>query len=163
MLLLDEPTTGLDVTTQKIIIDTFNNIRRLDPEITMIFISHDFGFLTHVVDEYYVLYGGFICEHITDRNQLFSDISELHPYTQDLISSLKVDDTSDHKEELSISVDLSEELKGCPYYSECKLKNSSNKLEDLCCSAVPPIINKDNSKKEINLNIEWQRCWLRDE
>ena len=53
----------------------------------MIFISHDFGFLSHVVDEYYVLYGGFICEHITSKKQ-FSNFNNLHPYTQDLISSL---------------------------------------------------------------------------
>jgi len=163
LIIADESTTGLDVTTQKIIIDTFNSIRRLDPEITMIFISHDFGFLTHVVDEYYVLYGGFICEHITDKKQLFSNTSQLHPYTQDLISSLKTNGTAGKEGELSVSVDLSEQLQGCSYYTECKLKNSNDKLEDLCCNTVPPIINTDNDKNEINLNLKWQRCWLKDE
>ena len=36
------PYTGLDVTNQKIVIDTFNDIRLSNPDITMIFISHVF-------------------------------------------------------------------------------------------------------------------------
>ena len=128
----------------------------------MIFISHDFGFLSHVVDEYYVLYGGFICEHITDKKQFFNP-ENLHPYTQDLISSLKPKDNDDIIDELSASADFSKELKACPYYEECNFKNLNDKLNNLCHSKVPPIINTDSENKKIDLNLKWQRCWLRDE
>ena len=69
--------------------------------LSIIFISHDLGFLSHVVDEYYVLYGGFICEHITDNDKLLES-NNLHPYTQDLISSLVMND----KEKINLGFGL---------------------------------------------------------
>ena len=37
----------------------------------------------------------------------------------------------------------------------CKLKDSNDKLEDLCCNTVPPIINTDSDNNEINLKGEF--------
>ena len=77
LIIADELTTGLDVSRQKKIINTFLKIHNEQPKLTMIFISHDFGFLTHMVDEYYVLYGGFICEHITNDKQFSNNRRKL--------------------------------------------------------------------------------------
>ena len=153
LIIADESTTGLDVSNQKLVIDSFKKIRSSKPDVTMIFISH-------VVDEYYVLYGGFICEHITDQKQFFN-LETLHPYTQDLISSLQPD--TENSKELSASADLTRELSGCSYYKECIYKDSDNKLKKKCNNEIPPIINTDSGNKKNNLSLKWQRCWLRDE
>ena len=156
LIIADESTTGLDVTNQKIVIDTFNNIRLSNPDITMIFISHDFGFLSHVVDEYYVLYGGFICEHITDKKQ-FLKIDELHPYTQDLISSLIPDGnvSGSKHDEVSISL-LSSPLKGCPYFN-AKCQDENCKDEFHFHNEIPPMFDENGDYLNIDLNKRWKR------
>ena len=67
IIIADEPTTGVDVTTQKKIIDTLDKLNGND--ITTILISHDLGFLDHLVDEYFVMYGGFVCEYIKKKEK----------------------------------------------------------------------------------------------
>ena len=157
LIIADESTTGLDVSRQRKVIDSFKNIHEMNPQLTMIFISHDFGFLSHVVEEYYVLYGGFICEHITDEKQ-FLDIDKLHPYTQDLISSIVPNKSELNVEELSANVDLSKHLIGCPYVKKCKHVTQNNLFEK--CNNEIPYVSKDVS---FDLDKPWKRCWINDE
>jgi len=87
LIIADEVTTGLDVSRQKKVIETFQNIHIKKPDITTVFISHDFGFLTHVVDEYYVIYKGKIVDYIENKEKL-SNIETLDNHTKELINSL---------------------------------------------------------------------------
>ena len=66
-------------------------IKDHNPDLTMILISHDFGFLHHLVDKYMVMLGGFLIETIRDKNQM-KNLENLHPYTSELLSKLRGDD-----------------------------------------------------------------------
>ena len=83
LLLLDEPTTGLDVSVQARILDL---IKALQHEIgfSMIVVSHDLGVINHLTDLTVVMKNGSLVEYgLTD--QILEDPQ--HPYTQLLVSS----------------------------------------------------------------------------
>jgi putative phosphonate transport system ATP-binding protein len=83
LLLLDEPTTGLDVSVQARILDL---IRALQHEMgfSMIVVSHDLGVINHLTDLTVVMKNGCLVEYgLTD--QILEDPQ--HPYTQLLVSS----------------------------------------------------------------------------
>ncbi len=83
VLLLDEPTTGLDVSVQALVLDT---LRRLQKRMsaTMIVVSHDLGVIKMLADRVVVMKDGQIIERgLTD--QILYDPQE--PYTQQLISA----------------------------------------------------------------------------
>ncbi|AXH14974.1 phosphonate C-P lyase system protein PhnK [Malaciobacter mytili] len=84
ILLLDEPTTGLDLSVQAKILDL---IKELQHEIgfSMIIVSHDLGVIKHLTDITVVMKNGQIVERgLTD--QILEDPQ--HPYTQLLVSSI---------------------------------------------------------------------------
>jgi len=159
----DECTTGLDVGNQKIIIDLLKTIKNNNPTITLILISHDIGFLNHLVDEIYVMYGGFLIEYIKNKNRLFRDNGDLHPYTQDLRKSLipKSEHSIDKVDELTSEIRLDISPKGCPYsYSgQCEIYAANESLD--CKNKMPEIINLNNTSgdSEANLDKDWIRCW----
>jgi peptide/nickel transport system ATP-binding protein len=62
LLIADEPTTALDVTVQKNIIELLKRIRD-ERNMSMIFISHDLGVISEIADEVMVMYRGNILEH----------------------------------------------------------------------------------------------------
>jgi oligopeptide/dipeptide ABC transporter ATP-binding protein len=84
LLIADEPTTALDVTTQARILDI---IQRLKEEMNMavLFITHDLGIVSEIADRVMVMYCGSIIEKADTRN-LFNAPS--HPYTSGLILSM---------------------------------------------------------------------------
>tara|TARA_B100001142_G_C14334647_1_gene655426 strand:- start:1824 stop:2888 length:1065 start_codon:yes stop_codon:yes gene_type:complete len=86
-IIADESTTGLDVSRQKKVINLLKKIKEGNPELTMILISHDFGFLHHLVDQYMVMLGSFLVEQNIDKNDIKYPDS-LHPYTNELLSKL---------------------------------------------------------------------------
>lgn len=83
-LILDEPTTGLDVTTQAHILELLTQLRA-ERNLTMIFVSHDLGVIARVCSRVVVLYAGEIAEDGPVRDVLRNP---LHPYTQGLIASV---------------------------------------------------------------------------
>jgi putative phosphonate transport system ATP-binding protein len=81
LLLLDEPTTGLDVSVQALVLDT---LKRLQSErnITMVIVSHDLGVIRTLADRVMVMRQGSVVESgLTD--QVLDDPQ--HPYTQQLV------------------------------------------------------------------------------
>lgn len=84
ILLLDEPTTGLDLSVQAKILDL---IKELQKEIgfAMVIVSHDLGVIKHLTDISIVMKNGEVVEYgLTD--QILEDPQ--HPYTQTLVSSI---------------------------------------------------------------------------
>jgi peptide/nickel transport system ATP-binding protein len=82
LLIADEPTTALDVTVQKKILDLLDEIRR-NRGMSMLFISHDLGVIRQICDKALVMYQGEVVE--TGRvDDLFDEPQ--HPYTRGLIS-----------------------------------------------------------------------------
>src|SRR5205807_2636930 len=84
LVVLDEPTTGLDVTTQQQIVTLLNDLRaRLD--MSMLYVTHDLGLLAQIADRIGVMYAGHLVETAQSR-RLFDE--PRHPYTQGLIGSV---------------------------------------------------------------------------
>ena len=82
VIIADEPTTALDVTIQKKILDLLEDIRK-EMNLTLIFISHDLGVIKNLCDRVLVMQNGQIIESNTAEN-IFLDAK--HPYTQGLIN-----------------------------------------------------------------------------
>mgnify|MGYP003369501604 CR=1 FL=1 len=82
LLIADEPTTALDVTVQKGILQL---IRKLQQEhgMSVLFITHDLGVVAEIADEVMVLYKGSVVEH-GDIRDIF--LHPQHPYTQGLLA-----------------------------------------------------------------------------
>ena len=84
LLIADEPTTALDVTTQAQIVQLLHTLQR-EEEMAMIFVTHDLGVIADVADDVVVMYAGQIVEH-TKSAELF--VRPRHPYTEALLSSI---------------------------------------------------------------------------
>ena len=84
LLVADEPTTALDVTVQKQILDLLQRQRR-EREMGMILVTHDLGVVAGRTDEIAVMYAGSIVERAPTRT-LFRQ--RTHPYTDALLQSI---------------------------------------------------------------------------
>jgi ABC-type dipeptide/oligopeptide/nickel transport system ATPase component len=82
LLVADEPTTALDVTIQKQIMELLGSLRR-ELGMSLILITHNFGIIREVADRVAVMFRGAIVEE-GPVNQVLS--SPQHPYTQALIA-----------------------------------------------------------------------------
>jgi peptide/nickel transport system ATP-binding protein len=84
LLIADEPTTALDVTTQAQILELMRDLRS-EVDAAIVLITHDLGVVAELCDEVAVMYAGRIVEHGTVDQVLDNP---QHPYTQGLIGSL---------------------------------------------------------------------------
>jgi peptide/nickel transport system ATP-binding protein len=82
LLIADEPTTALDVTVQKTILELLLRLKT-ERQMAMIFISHDLGVIAEIADDVAVMYKGSIVEQGTAR-EIFSNPK--HPYTKGLLA-----------------------------------------------------------------------------
>lgn len=83
LLVADEPTTALDVTVQAEILDLLRQLQR-DAEMSIMFVTHDWGVVADICDRAVVMYAGQVVERASVR-EVFAE--PLHPYTQGLRSS----------------------------------------------------------------------------
>ena len=83
-LLLDEPTTGLDVTTQAHILELLRDIAR-ERGMAMVYVSHDLGAIARVCDRVIVMYAGEVVLDGTTRQVLKSPV---HSYARGLLASI---------------------------------------------------------------------------
>lgn len=84
LLILDEPTTGLDVTTEAVILDLVTEIKaRLN--LSILFISHNLGVVARMCDRVGVLYAGTLVEEGPTAQVL---LASRHPYTRGLIEAM---------------------------------------------------------------------------
>ncbi|MGI2261730.1 ABC transporter ATP-binding protein [Candidatus Cardinium hertigii] len=133
VLIADEPTTALDVTTQAQIIDL---IQRLQAEKKMgiILITHDLGIVADACDEVVVMYGGSIVEKSLVET-IFN--APLHPYTQALLDAIPpLSDGSRPQRLRTISgvvPALSDLPIGCPFQDRCPY------VKELCRASKPPL------------------------
>lgn len=86
LLVLDEPTTGLDVTTQEQIVALLSSLRRRIG-VAMLYVTHDLALLSQIADRIGVMYAGRMVE-IAPTAEVF--LNPRHPYTQGLIASIPV-------------------------------------------------------------------------
>jgi oligopeptide/dipeptide ABC transporter ATP-binding protein len=84
LLIADEPTTALDVTTQAQILDLMLSLQE-QYNMSLLFITHDLGVVAEIADDVAVMYLGRIVER-SDADTVFNDPQ--HPYTQALLRSV---------------------------------------------------------------------------
>lgn len=82
ILIADEPTTALDVTVQKTILELINDLSK-ETGMSTIFITHDLGVIAEIADKVVVMYKGKIVEQGTVL-EIFSNPK--HPYTKGLLA-----------------------------------------------------------------------------
>jgi peptide/nickel transport system ATP-binding protein len=82
VLIADEPTTALDVTVQRTILELLKELQR-KYHMSIIFISHDLGVISQIADKILVMYKGEVVEHGDNRNVLHNP---KHPYTKGLLN-----------------------------------------------------------------------------
>ena len=97
ILIADEPTTALDVTTQAQTLDLLNELQEKNG-MSIIMITHDLGVIAELADDVNVMYLGKVVESGTIE-QVYKD--PLHPYTKSLLSSIPSMATK-HRERLPI-------------------------------------------------------------
>ncbi len=83
LIVLDEPTTGLDVTTQRHVLDTVGTLCS-KYGVAGVYVSHDLAVVGQLVNQVAVMYAGRIIE-LGPTAQVFSD--PVHPYTQGLLAA----------------------------------------------------------------------------
>jgi peptide/nickel transport system ATP-binding protein len=132
LLVLDEPTTALDVTTQAVILDLFRDLIH-DNHAAALYVSHDMGTVAQLCDRVTVLYAGEVMESAPVRD-LFTQ--PLHPYTAGLLASLP-HPTAGSETRLptidGVAPPLHKRPAGCVFAPRCPV------ALDLCAQQKPPL------------------------
>jgi oligopeptide/dipeptide ABC transporter ATP-binding protein len=120
LLLADEPTTALDVTTQKQILELLSQMRQ-DLGMAMLIVSHDFGVIAQMCDRVTVMYGGYVVE--SGPIEAIYDTPQ-HPYTRALLDSIpdiEVRESGVRRKVLAGQPpELGDISVGCPFASRCQ-------------------------------------------
>jgi peptide/nickel transport system ATP-binding protein len=139
MLIADEPTTALDVTTEAQILDL---MRDLQAELGMaiMYITHNLGVIAEMADDVVVMYLGRIVEQ-ADVQSIFFEPK--HPYTQGLLKSIphldEVTKTDKATRRLwtikGVVPDPYTRLSGCPFHPRCP-----EFMAGVCDEVPPPVV-----------------------
>ena len=137
LLIADEPTTALDLTIQKQIVELLKTLRRTR-NITIIFISHDIDLVAEISDRIMVMYGGIEMESAATE-QIIS--APRHPYTKALLAASPSFESHYSKERLltipgKVSDPASPES-GCPFAPRCAIAKAE------CSQRVPELRSED--------------------
>jgi peptide/nickel transport system ATP-binding protein len=133
LLVLDEPTTALDVTTQATILDLFRDLIA-ERDTAVLYVTHNLGVVAQICDRVAVLYAGELVEN-AHTSDLFHE--PLHPYTQGLIDS--VPQLGDNKRSVELQAipgqipPLGKRPPACIYTDRCPL------VIDICREEKPPL------------------------
>jgi peptide/nickel transport system ATP-binding protein len=150
VVIMDEPTTALDVVTQREILEQVIELRdRLG--FSVLFITHDLSLLLELADRIAVMYAGRLVE-TADAGQLFS--APRHPYSAGLLASFPSLHGDRH---LMTGIpgsppDLRDPPPGCPFHPRCGF------TEPQCRRVMPPLAPSPDARAGNRL----VACWLQD-
>lgn len=121
VLIADEPSSALDVTTQKMVIKMLRDLMENGYIKSMIFITHELPLLYNVTDDIMVMYAGQIVEQGTAKEVVFDP---LHPYAKGLMGSIIVPEKGLRGTKLAAIPGVPPNLKnppsGCRFAERCK-------------------------------------------
>jgi peptide/nickel transport system ATP-binding protein len=130
VIVCDEPTTGLDVTTQSRVLETVRDLCR-SHQVAALYVSHDLAVVAELADHVAVMYAGRIVES-GSREQLFA--APRHPYTRRLLRA--VPDIAGKRTVVGIPGHAAlpdSRPTGCYFHPRCEFAS-----ED-CRAAFPPV------------------------
>ncbi len=132
LVIMDEPTTALDMVVQRQIVDNLKILRE-QQTFSVLFISHDLGLVLELADRVVVMYAGEIVEN--QRSDQILDRAT-HPYTRALLQSLP-----DPQSQAAIMggipgipPDLRKPIMGCAFAPRCPI------AEATCASVAPSLV-----------------------
>ena len=138
VLIADEATTALDVTTQAQILELIQSLAK-ERNLAVIIVTHNLGLVARFTDRIYVMYGGNIVES-GDKYTLFRTPS--HPYTLGLLDA--VPRLTDRKDRRLIPIEGLPPTPGpatarCRFYDRCKYR------EDRCADSDCLLVDRGNN------------------
>jgi peptide/nickel transport system ATP-binding protein len=146
IIIADEPTSALDVVVQRQVMETLGEAQR-DLGAAVILVGHDMGLMAQFVDRIGVMYAGRLVE-LAPVAQIFS--SPMHPYTQQLISSIpNLDEKRLFKGIPGVAPSLLDPPSGCPFHPRCSRVMTQ-------CSGEVPVLDETEPN-------HWVACYLYDE
>ncbi len=149
LLIADEPTTALDVTTQAQILKLIKKIQK-QYNTAIIMITHDLGVVSNIADDIAVMYAGQVIEYGTAED-IFEHAS--HPYTWGIMQSIPPEEIT-NKEPLhpilGTPPDLLNPPKGCAFAARCPYAMK------VCRCIQPPQYDAEGEGHKTS-------CWLYDE
>jgi peptide/nickel transport system ATP-binding protein len=149
LLIADEPTTALDVTTQAQILTLMTKLQR-DFGSAIILITHDLGVVAEVSDDVLVMYGGMAVEQ-SDYSDIF--YRPHHPYTWGLLDSMPrlADETHELTPIPGSPPSLLHPPSGCRFHPRCRY------VMDVCKTVEPELKRVPGSDRHL------ERCHLDEE
>jgi peptide/nickel transport system ATP-binding protein len=146
VIVLDEPTTGLDVVTQARILDELRRLRDQE-RVSMVYVTHDLAVVAQIADRIAVMYAGRIVEEGAAAEVL---ARPRHPYTRGLLAS-----TPDHvhpgalQPMVGIAPSLGERPPGCAFAPRCPARVER-------CAVEMPSLERLASGAQVRC-FEWRR------
>ncbi|AVT35989.1 ABC transporter ATP-binding protein [Plantactinospora sp. BB1] len=135
LLIADEPTTALDVTTQRQILELIDDLRE-DFGMAVVLVTHDLGVIAGRADRVAVMYAGRVVETAT-TGELFR--SPRHRYTEALMEALPESATREPDARLysipGLPPDLSRPLTGCRFAPRCRYATEECRTTEVALTA----------------------------
>jgi peptide/nickel transport system ATP-binding protein len=131
VVVLDEPTTGLDVTTQAHILDTIRTMTRAEGAAAL-YVTHDLAVVANLADRVAVMYAGLVVEQ-GPASEIF--VRAAHPYTRRLLAAIpRIDDARDLLGIPGRAPAPGQRPGGCPFVPRCELAMPA------CSASIPPVV-----------------------
>ena len=133
LLIADEPTTALDVTTQAQILALIRRLQQ-DTGTSVMLITHDLGVVAGMADDVLVMYAGAVFE-CAPVETLFA--GPANPYTRALLRSIPSATGAGHRlfQIPGQPPDMSALSRGCPFAPRC------DAVQDICRTTPPPLVS----------------------
>ncbi len=137
LVIADEAVSALDVSIQA---QTLNLLMDLQNRLglTYIFISHDLSVVRHICDRLAVMYLGSIVEQAA-KAEIYAN--PLHPYTQALLSSVPVVNSSQRRQQIVLEGDVPSPINppaGCAFHPRCLAGDDRCRSESPCLREIVP-------------------------
>lgn len=133
LIIADEPTTALDVTIQKQIMDLILDIKK-EFGTTVLLISHDLALISNYADTVTVMYSGHVVEQ-ANAEEFFRN--PLHPYSKALLNSLpETNPALKLKTITGAPPSLQEQITGCKFHPRCEF------CESQLCDIKNPVLEE---------------------
>jgi oligopeptide transport system ATP-binding protein len=133
-IVLDEPTSSLDVSVQAQILNLFKDLQEKF-QLTYLFITHDLSVIKYISDRFAVMYAGKIVEYGPTKDLFWE---QLHPYTKALLSAIPIPDPRIKRKHIHLKGEVPSLISppsGCRFHPRCPQAMSK-------CSEAEPVLKE---------------------